>query len=292
MNRPVSNENHKSTARTPIEYRLESPKRGTLRALRWEVERPHGRIGIVHGLGDHAARYEHVAHYLADRHFAVEAIDLPGHGASYGARGHVYSWDEYRAAMDLWMEEVARHPGGDQLALLGHSMGCFVAFDWALRNPRKLRGLILSSPPFELVLRPSMIKVRAAQLAARLWPGYSQGNMILPSMLSQDQEMIRAHSHDPLVHYRISARLFLEFQRMRALLSKSAGELPVMTLLLHGDADPISAPAGSARWAREAPAGRLTVRNYPGFLHEVLHEKERASVLADLGDWLEATLTR
>lgn len=292
MNRPASNDNHDTTTQSPIEYRLDSPGRGSLRALRWEVARPRGRVGIVHGLGDHAARYEHVARYLADRQFAVDAIDLPGHGASYGARGHVYSWDEYRAAMDIWMEEVARHPGGDVLAVLGHSMGCFVAFDWALRNPQKLRGLILSSPPFELVLRPSMIRVRAAQLAARLWPGYSQGNMILPSMLSQDQEMVRAHSHDPLVHYRISARLFLEFQRMRALLSKRASELPVLTLLLHGDADPISAPAGSARWAAGAPAGRLTVRVYPGFLHEVLHEKERASVLSDLGDWLEATLTR
>ena len=273
----------------PIEFRLQSPGLGELRALRWEVERPRGRVGIVHGLGDHAARYGHVARALADRRYAVEGIDLPGHGKSYGSRGHVGTWEEYRAAVDLWIDGMTRRPGGDHIALLGHSMGSFVAFDWALRNPNRLRALILSAPPFELVLRPSMLKVRAAQFAARFWPGFSQGNMILPSMLSSDQEMIRAHASDPLVHYRISARLFLEFQRMRAALSRSAPKLAVDTLIIQGSSDPIAASAGATRWAREATTGRLTLNVYPGFLHEVLHETQRAKVLTDIGDWLDRT---
>ena len=275
---------------TPTEHRLESPGHGPLHVLRWDVDRPRARVGIIHGLGDHAARYGHVARYLAERGFATEAIDLPGHGASYGARGHVGAWDEYRTAIDLWMAAMAERPGGANRLLLGHSLGSLVALDWALRNPGRLRGLILSAPPFELVLRPSMLKVRAAQVAARFWPGFTQGSMILPSMLSHDQEMIRAHANDPLVHYKISARLFLEFQRVRAALARSARELPVNALLIHGAEDPIAAPAGAARWAREAAPGRLTLRIYPGFLHEVMHEADRATVLSDLGDWLDATL--
>jgi len=291
MNEPaLPQESHDPRTQDPVEFRLQSPGHGELRALRWEVERPRGRVGIVHGLGDHAARYGHVARALAERRYAVEAIDLPGHGKSYGARGHVGTWEEYRAAVDLWMDGMPRRPGGDHLVLLGHSMGSFVAFDWALRNPNRLRALILSAPPFELVLRPSMLKVRAAQLAARFWPGYSQGNMILPSMLSSDQEMIRAHASDPLVHYRISARLFLEFQRMRAALSRRAPELAVDTLIIQGASDPIAASAGATRWARGATTGRLTLNVYPGFLHEVLHESERARVLTDICDWLDRTI--
>jgi len=112
----------------------------------------------------------------------------------------------------------------------------------------------------------------------------------LPSMLSHDPEMIRAHANDPLIHYKISARLFLEFQKMRGSLSRSAPQLSVDALLLQGGQDPVASPTGSTRWAREAPPGRLTVRLYPGFLHEVLHESERAKVLADLGEWLNAKL--
>jgi len=275
---------------TPTEYHLELPNKGAIRIVRWDVEGPRGRLGIVPGLGDHGARYEHVARHLAERRIAVEAIDLPGHGKSYGARGHVGAWEEYRIALDLWTAAMAREPGGASMALLGHSLGSFVALDWALRNPGILKALILSAPPFDLVLRPSMLKVRAAQIAARFWPGFSQGNMILPSMLSRDPEMIFAHANDPLIHYKISARLFLEFTKMRGALARSASRLPIPTLLLQGGDDPISAPAGAARWAREAAPGRLTLHPYPGFLHEVLHEAGRARVLADLADWLEAAL--
>ncbi|MGE5175430.1 MAG: lysophospholipase [Hyphomicrobiales bacterium] len=269
------------------EFFIDVPHHGRLRGLAWEPERPRGRVGLLHGLGDHAARYEHVARELARRGFAAEALDLPGHGRSYGQRGHVGSWEEYRNAVDLWLARWDHLPAGDARALLGHSMGALVVLDAALRAPDPLAALVLSAPPFELVLRPSMLKVRAAQVAARFWPGFSQGSTILPSMLSRDQEVVRAHAQDPLVHYRISARLFFEFQSARGALTRRAADLPVDTLILHGGADPIANVEGSERWARRAPDGRVTCRLYPGLLHEVLNEVERARVLVDLGDWLD-----
>lgn len=272
------------------EFFVEIPHRGRLRGLSWDPERPRGRIGILHGLGDHAARYEHVARDLAGRGYAVEALDLPGHGRSYGQRGHVGAWQEYREALDAWLIRWDRLPGGDARALLGHSMGALVALDHALRAPRSLQALVLSAPPFELVLRPSMLKVRAAQVAARFWPGFSQGSTILPSMLSRDQAVVRAHAEDPLVHYRISARLFFEFQSARADLVRRARDLEVDTLILHGGADPISNVEGSERWSRGAPVGRVTCRLYPGLLHEVLNEVERARVLVDLEAWLDSEM--
>jgi lysophospholipase len=231
-----------------------------------------------------------VARDLAARGYAVEALDLPGHGKSFGRRGHVGSWAEYRASVDAWMARGDALPGGGARALLGQSMGAFVALDWTLAHPSLLRGLVLCAPPFEVVLKPTMLKVRAAQLAARFWPGFTQGSTILPTMLSHDQEVVRAHAVDPLVHYRISARLFFEFQRMRYALIRSAPKLSVPTLILHGGADPIAAVAGSERWARTAPAGRVTLRVYPGLLHEILNEVERPRVLSDLGGWLEGVM--
>lgn len=269
------------------EFTVTIPHHGDLRGLAWEPARPRGRIGLLHGLGDHAARYEHVARDLADRGFAVEALDLPGHGRSYGERGHVGSWEEYRRAIDGWLRRWDDLPAGDARGLLGHSMGALVALDFALREPDALAALVLSAPPFELVLRPSMLKVRAAQVAARIWPGFSQGSTILPSMLSRDQAVVRAHAEDPLVHYRISARLFFEFQAARSDLIRRAREIRVDTLILHGGADPISSVEGSERWARRAPDGRVTCRLYPGLLHEVLNEIERAQVLLDLREWLD-----
>lgn len=263
---------------------------GRLRGLAWETERPRGRIHIIHGLGDHAARYTHVAEELARRGFAVEALDLPGHGKSSGPRGHVRRWDEYRAAVESWMKRSESLPGVGTRAILGQSMGAFVALDWTLDHPSDIKALVLCGAPFEVVLRPSMFKVKAAQLAAKFWPRFSQGNTILPSMLSRDPDIVRAHSVDPLVHYRISARLFFEFQRMRMELIRRAAELPVDTLIIHGGADPISSVVGAQRWASRAPDGRVTCRLYPGLLHEVLNELERREVMQDVVGWLDGVI--
>ena len=279
------------TGPAPEEFFLETPgDHGQLRGLAWEVDHPRGRIGIIHGLGDHAARYTHVAEELARRGFAVEALDLPGHGKSTGPRGHVKNWDDYRGAVELWLKRSQSLPGSECRAILGQSMGAFVALDWALGHPRDLRALVLCGAPFEVVLRPTALKVKAAQLAAKIWPGFSQGNTILPSMLSRDPEVVRAHSVDPLVHYRISARLFFEFQRMRMELLRRASELPVDTLVIHGGADPIASIVGAQRWASRTPDKLCTCRFYPGLLHEVLNELERKDVLQDVVGWLDRVI--
>ena len=270
------------------EYEIEVSRRGNLSC--WSLGQdpsPRG-VGILHGLGDHARRYGHVGSALAARGFAVQALDLPGHGKSYGSRGHVLSWADYRAATTAWMDRARAEDPDRRWTLLGQSMGSFVALDWALENPGRVERLVLCAPPFQLGFRPSMIKVKAAQALVRFWPGFSQGNMILPSMLSHDQTVIREHMEDPLVHYRISARLFFEFQAMRASLQRRAPELRVPTLILHGGDDPVALASGSERWAKLAPRGLVDGRLYPGLYHEVLNELERDDIIASMIAWLES----
>jgi acylglycerol lipase len=273
------------------EFRIATPP-GDL--VGWELGDPGASrgVGILPGLGDHAGRYAPVGAALASRGFAAQALDLPGHGKSYGKRGHIGSWNEYRAAVTAWMDRAATAAPARRWSLLGQSMGAFVALDWALANPARVDRVVLSAPPFQLAIRPSMIKVKAAQLLVRVWPGFSQGNMILPSMLSHDPEIVREHAMDPLVHYRISARLFLEFQMMRTSLRRRAGEVSNPTLLLHGSADPIAAVEGSLRWAEHARPGIVTLRVYPGLYHEGLKEVGREKIIAGMIDWLEGAPER
>ena len=56
----------------------------------WEPDRalpPRAVVLIVHGLGEHASRYAHVAQRLLAWGFAVRAYDQRGHGESGGPRG-------------------------------------------------------------------------------------------------------------------------------------------------------------------------------------------------------------
>ncbi len=255
-----------------------------LAGLSWNGAGPAGCVGIIHGLGDHARRYGRAVHALVDRGYAAEALDLPGHGKSYGARGHVSSWEEYLEAVEAWWERPRSGPA--PIVLLGHSMGALVALDFALRHPGRLRALVLSAPPFEVVLRATMLKVRLAQLVVRVWPRFSQRTTILPSMLSHDPDVVRAHNADPLVHYLMSARLFFEFRSANDRLRQSAGRIEIPTLVLHGDQDPISSPAGSEQWVRSAPPGRVESRRYPRLYHEILNEPEGLAIAEEVADWI------
>jgi len=55
----------------------------TLRTATWQPEGdPHRGMLIVHGLGEHLGRWEHVGRFFADRGYEVAAFDLRGHGES------------------------------------------------------------------------------------------------------------------------------------------------------------------------------------------------------------------
>ena len=249
-------------------------------------------VAIVHGLGDHSGRWERVGRTLASHGFAAYALDLPGHGKSEGKRGHVRSWDDYRLALTRWMEVLRQGNDGRRWALLGHSLGGLIALDWAHRNPRLVDALVLSAPPFELSLHPAAIKVHAARIIGLLWPGFTQSNEIPPSLLSHDPEVIRAHRADPLIHFRISARLFLELQRMRRYLAGIAASNTIPTLIVQGGADPVSSCAGCAAWAKNAKEGLVTYREYPGLFHEVLNEPQGGAILEEIIVWLKQAMSR
>ena len=50
----------------------------------WEPTDPKASVVIVHGLGEHSGRYEHVGAALEAAGFRATAIDLRGFGASGG----------------------------------------------------------------------------------------------------------------------------------------------------------------------------------------------------------------
>lgn len=251
---------------------------------------PHAPgVGIVPGLGDHSGRWERVGRTLAARGFTAYALDLPGHGRSEGRRGHVRSWEDYRDAITGWMENV-RGDRARPWAFFGHSLGALIALDWTARHPGVVDAQVISAPPFELSLHPAVLKVHAARLVGRIWPSFTQGNEIPPSLLSHDPEVIRAHRADPHVHYRISARLFLELSTIRRTLAKEASAVSVPTLLIQGGADPVTSCIACSRWAAAAPAGIVTYREYPGLFHEVLNEPQGVEILSEVISWLEDVL--
>jgi alpha-beta hydrolase superfamily lysophospholipase len=272
------------------EWWIERPGERRLHVRTWEEPAARGVVCVVHGLGDHAGRFERVGRALSGRGLAVHSLDLPGHGRSEGPRGHIRGWGEFHGALASLIAQV--HAAGDPrpLGLLGHSMGALVALDWALENPARVRALVLSAPPFDLAMKPLVFKVWLARIAERVVPALTQANQIPPSLLSHNPEVVRAHRADPLVHHRVSARLYIEYVRMRGRLFDRAGTLAVPTLVLQGGSDPVASAPAAARFTERAPRGTATLRVYPGLFHEVLNEYEGPAILEEMSAWLEHAL--
>ena len=87
-----------------------------------------GVVILVHGLGEHAGRYDHVARRLNDWGFAVRGYDQYGHGESGGPRGGLTADDRLLTDLaDIIDSTRLRMPKACPLILLGHSMGGLVA---------------------------------------------------------------------------------------------------------------------------------------------------------------------
>ncbi|HEX5724607.1 MAG TPA: alpha/beta hydrolase [Longimicrobiaceae bacterium] len=262
-----------------------------LHHLSWPVAAPRAGLLVVHGLGEHAGRYAALARDLAPRGVAVHAFDLRGHGRSGGPRAHAPSFDALVHDLDRFRAEAAaRLPAGLPLFLLGHSLGGLVALRWLQSEPAPaLRGAVLSAPLLGVKLRAPRWKVAAAGVLSRWLPALPLASGIDPDTLTHDAAYVRSYREDPLVHARVTPRLYTEFMAAipRALAEPERVRLPVLVLVPGADA---IVDAEAVRAFARRLAGDVTVREYPGFYHESLNEVDRHRVVIDLLEWMEARL--
>lgn len=271
----------------------------SLQLRHWEAgDRAHARgsVLIVHGLGEHIGRYEHVAAALTEAGWYVSGYDQRGHGRSSGRRGSIAHPDDLLRDLGLVVDVVrARHPG--PLVLVGHSLGGliagrFVAEGLAARPAawwRPVDALVMSSP----ALDPGMRAWQKALLAvaAPLLPGLPAGNGLQPAWISRDPKVVAAYQADPLVHDRIVPRLARFIVDAGELVRRRAAAWRLPTLLLYAGADRCVAPAGSRAFAAAAPGAAVETHCYEGLFHEIFNEPEQAEVLARVRQWLAARVT-
>ncbi len=262
-----------------------------LHVREWPCADAHGSVLIVHGLGEHIGRYEHVAAQLVRGGRHVVGYDHRGHGASDGPRGRLHHPDDLLRDLARVIDAVrVSRPG--PLVLLGHSMGGaiaarIVAAGLVPKPPKWYRavdGLVLSSPALEIGLAGAQKLMLA--LLGRVAPNFAVGNGLEPEWISRDPAVVAAYIDDPLVHDRVSAKLVRFMADAGAFVREHAAAWRVPTLLMYAGADRCVVPAGSAAFAAAAPASVVTTQAFPPLFHEIFNEPEQAEVFAVLAAWL------
>jgi alpha-beta hydrolase superfamily lysophospholipase len=255
-------------------------------------EPSRGVVLIVHGLGEHAGRYDLVANTLSGWGFEVCAYDQRGHGESTGLPGTL----PYRTALLDDLAEVVddtrqQHPHLP-LILLGHSMGGLVASRFVCLGMRPVDALVLSSPALDAGL--SFFQKLLLKVLPRLVPNLCVANGLDPNGISRDPEVVKAYLADRLVHNKISPRLgqFIATEGRSTIAAAATWRTP--TLLMYAGADELVNPAGSAQFANLATTskavrpGLVTAKRFDGHYHELFNDLQAARVFELLKSWLDA----
>jgi alpha-beta hydrolase superfamily lysophospholipase len=245
-----------------------------------------GVVIVVHGLGEHAGRYDHVARQLNDWGFAVRGYDQCGHGESGGARGSLPSDTRLLDDLaDMVDSTRARMRKGLPLILLGHSMGGLVVGRFVSLRMREVDGLVMSSPALNAGM--NAFQKFLVSILPKIAPDLRVGNGVKPQFISHDPAVVAAYKADPLVHDRISARLARFIADACPQTVALAAQWTVPTLLLYAGDDRLLNPQGSRDFAKLAPKNVVTTQCFDTLYHEIFNELDAKPVFAALKQWLD-----
>ena len=242
-------------------------------------------FAVVHGLGDHAGRYERFAQGMASHGMGTFAVDLRGHGASSGQRGHVDSWSQWIDDVSAFVRHVETVAGGEVVPV-GHSFGGAAMLSTVLagRVPNS-RRFIVSSPALKVKVSVPAWKIKLGNFASRVAPRLALDNEVDPKLISRLPEVVEAYRNDPLVHSKISSRLYTEWYAATTYILGHADEITIPFLILAGTDDGLIDPTGSEALNRAAPS-LSELRLLEGRYHEPFNDRDGQEVFAVIAGWL------
>ena len=280
-----------------MDMTFESFDKKQLHVYVWEAPQARGVVQIVHGMTEHAARYEQFARFLNEHGFTVAADDHRGHGA---ADARTLAW----CAGDMFADTV-RDEGAitDHLkekyklpvVLFGFSYGSFLTQSYLAKYADKLAGAVIAGSSYKKDLEVYAGSVVAwlgrvfcggkkpAKFIEKLSFGAYAKKFADGEWLSTDAENNAAYHGDPLCGFTCSFEFYADFFRgLRRLYTKRyiAGlkkDLPV--LLVSGAQDPVGNMGRGVKklcdfYTQRAGMRCVTLKLFENSRHEFLNERE------------------
>jgi len=276
-----------------------------------------GVVQIVHGMAEHAGRYEDFAGFLTSNDFAVYANDHRGHGKTAGNIENVgfvspkNGWEKMVSDLKLVSRHIKEKNNEKPLYVLGHSMGSYLTRNFMLDPGTEIRGVIISgtgdNPGFlghiGIFLTQIMLLFYPAKSPSPLMFDLSFGAFNKPfkpnrtkfDWLSRDNDQVDKYVNDPFCGGVSSIGFFRDFLKgvlfvtRQNTINNVPKELPV--LCFSGDNDPAGnngkGVTGVYQKFKKAGVKNITLKLYAGGRHEMLNETNKDEVYRFTLDWLK-----
>lgn len=281
-----------------------------------EVDNKIGAVVIVHGMAEHADRYDDFAKRLNREGYVVLADNHRGHKFNPdGERGMVAPDSFENSVRDIKsVVDYAKQTYGVEVALLGHSYGSFLSQRYLELYADTVVCCILSGTAYMKGALVGMGKAIAGlqrffvggektgklidkmSFGAYNKPFESQGQRF--AWLSRDRKKVAEYEADEYCGYPLSIDYYYYFfrsiQKMYSDAVKSVpADLPILIAI--GSDDPVSNKGVLAEklykfYLQNGLNAELKV--YPGARHEILNEINRAEVYNDFVAFIDKAFNK
>ncbi len=277
----------------------------TIYVHEWKcAQMPKGVVQIIHGMTEHAARYDGFAKMLNMFGYYVVADDHRGHGKtdpdSLGyCKGNMFE-DTVRDEGAITDYYKAKFPNLKYF-VFGFSYGSFITQSYIGKYGHKIDGAVIGGSnmkkDFEVSLGEFVaafnLKKNPAKLIEKLSFGAYEKNFEDREWLSANPENNAAYRNDPLCGFTCSYRFYYDFFRgLKKLYTKKYArsvprDLPL--LLVSGKDDPVGEMGEGVKnlyrfYQEKAGVKDISLTLFEGCRHEFLNEKngeENAKVILD-----------
>lgn len=268
------------------EFNWKNSRQENIFAQSWEIENPKAVLAIVHGMGEHSSRYEHLAAFFNKQGFSCYTFDHIGHGKSDGKRGHTESLDELLDGIQTLIDYGKKQASNLPVYLFGHSMGGNLVLNYAMRKKHDLEGLIVSAPWIRLAFQPPSFKMKLAAVMNKIYPKFTEKSDLKGERVTRTAEIASAYDADNLIHQEITTRFFFSISEAGNWILQNSDKLKVRTLLMHGTADSLTDYSASKEFAEKA-GNNLRLETFDGWFHELHNEPEHLQQFDLILNWMK-----
>lgn len=254
---------------------------GEIALHHWPVSQPRFLVLLVHGYGEHLARYHHVAERLNQLGGYVFGPDHLGHGQSQGERVLIEDFESVVDDLHHAVTSVCKSFPDLPLVIIGHSMGGMIATRYVQRYGNEVRALVLSGP-----LLGEQTQISEMYKLAEI-----PDTPLDITTLSRDPEVGLHYQADPLVWHGPFKRATLgAIGNMLTLIHNGPGFGSLPTLWLHGEGDRLVLVEESQQTLNKLRGSDFDRELYSGAQHEIFNEINRDEVLRRVGGFIVRAL--
>jgi 3-oxoadipate enol-lactonase len=237
----------------------------TIPATAHYVQRGQGTpVILIHGIAASHHDWDELVPVLAGQGYACYALDLLGHGDSPKLSSRAYQMDWLFEHFSHWMKSLRLT---EPAILIGHSLGGYLALEYARRVSVWTRGLLLVNPLYSISQLPSLLRrtYRRPHLSSFIverTPGW------MFRLIVDMTSLVMGHSSGALhsLPERVRAQTALDYTRTapgvynvintNVDLNGNLSSISHPTLVVWGEKDQTLAPASFSKLVQKMPRAR------------------------------------